>query len=121
MAKSRGETTTRPEPRTVCEGCLGSRLDRFVQTLRDSARTSTTPAAKNAIGPVTSRAARLWSICRKLSSPAMPAVKASVTELPESRVRVEAEVLPEEVQRRLNEAAEQLGRRMRVPGFRKGK
>jgi trigger factor len=51
----------------------------------------------------------------------MPAVKASVTELPESRVRVEAEVPPEEVQRQLNEAAEQLGRRMRVPGFRKGK
>src|SRR5437588_9264515 len=51
----------------------------------------------------------------------MPSVKTSVTELPESRVRVDAEVPAEEVERRLNEAARELGRRMRVPGFRKGK
>jgi trigger factor len=48
-------------------------------------------------------------------------VKTNVTELPESRVRVEAEVAPEEVERRVTEAARQLGRRMRIPGFRKGK
>jgi trigger factor len=48
-------------------------------------------------------------------------VKTSVTELPESRVRVRAEVAPEEVERRINETARQLGRSMRVPGFRKGK
>ena len=51
----------------------------------------------------------------------MASVKTNVTELPDSRVRVEAEVAPEEVERRLNEAARELGRQMRVPGFRKGK
>jgi trigger factor len=51
----------------------------------------------------------------------MSSVKTSVTELPESRVRLEAEVPAEEVERRLLEAARQLGRQMRVPGFRKGK
>jgi trigger factor len=44
-----------------------------------------------------------------------------VTELPESRVRVEAQVAPEEVERRIQQAARELGRQMRVPGFRKGK
>jgi len=48
-------------------------------------------------------------------------VKTTVTELPESRVRVQAEVPPDEVERRLEQAARQLGRQMRVPGFRKGK
>jgi trigger factor len=48
-------------------------------------------------------------------------VKTNVTELPESRVRVEAEVSPEEVERRIQQAARELGRQMRVPGFRKGK
>jgi trigger factor len=51
----------------------------------------------------------------------MATVKASITELPESRVRVQAEVPAAEVERRVNEAARQLGRQMRVPGFRKGK
>jgi trigger factor len=51
----------------------------------------------------------------------MATVKTSVTELPESRVRVQAEVPAEEVERRMEEAARQLGRQMRVPGFRKGK
>jgi trigger factor len=48
-------------------------------------------------------------------------VKTTVTELPESRVRVEAEVPAEEVERRVQQAARELGRQMRVPGFRKGK
>jgi trigger factor len=48
-------------------------------------------------------------------------VKTTVEELPESRVRVEAEVMPAEVQRRVNEAAGKLGRDLRMPGFRKGK
>jgi len=48
-------------------------------------------------------------------------VIASVTELPESRVRVQAEVPASEVERRLAQAASSLGREMRVPGFRKGK
>jgi trigger factor len=49
------------------------------------------------------------------------AVKTTVTELPESRVRVQAEVPADEVERRLLQAARQLGRQMRIPGFRKGK
>lgn len=48
-------------------------------------------------------------------------VKTSVTELPESRVRVEAEVPAEEVERRLQQTARELGREMKLPGFRKGK
>ena len=48
-------------------------------------------------------------------------VTTNVTELPESRVRVEAEVAPEEVERRMQQAARELGRQMRIPGFRKGK
>src|SRR5437660_5106515 len=49
------------------------------------------------------------------------AVTTTVTELPGSRVRVRAEVAPEEVERRIQQAARELGRQMRVPGFRKGK
>jgi trigger factor len=48
-------------------------------------------------------------------------VKTSVTELPESRVRVEAEVTADEVERRLQQTAKALGRQMKIPGFRKGK
>ena len=49
------------------------------------------------------------------------AVKTTVTELPESRVRVEAEVAPDEVERRVQEKARALGRDLRLPGFRRGK
>jgi trigger factor len=48
-------------------------------------------------------------------------VSTTVTELPESRVRVEAEVAPAEVERRLQEAARKLGGSLKIPGFRKGK
>jgi trigger factor len=48
-------------------------------------------------------------------------MKTTVTELPESRVRVEAEVPPDEVEREIAKTARQLGREMRIPGFRKGK
>jgi trigger factor len=48
-------------------------------------------------------------------------VSTTVTELPESRVRVQAEVAPEEIERRLNSAAKTLGRSLRIPGFRAGK
>ena len=48
-------------------------------------------------------------------------ISTTVTDLPESRVRVDAEVAPDEVQRSLERAARQLGRNLRVPGFRKGK
>src|SRR4051795_6487751 len=49
------------------------------------------------------------------------ALKTTVTDLPESRVRVEAEVPPEEVERRMEQTARQLGKDLRMPGFRKGK
>jgi trigger factor len=48
-------------------------------------------------------------------------VKTTVEELPESRVRVAAEVTPQEVQRRVTEAAGRMGRDLRMPGFRQGK
>ena len=48
-------------------------------------------------------------------------MKTTVTELPESRVRVEAEVPAEEVQKRVEQAARAIGRDLRIPGFRKGK
>src|SRR5215210_9539190 len=48
-------------------------------------------------------------------------VTTTVTELPESRVRVEAEVPATEVSKRVDVAARALARSMRVPGFRPGK
>jgi trigger factor len=51
----------------------------------------------------------------------MSDVLTKVTELPESRVRVEAEVPPDEVERRMAQTARRLGRSLRVPGFRAGK
>jgi trigger factor len=45
----------------------------------------------------------------------------TVTELPESRVRVQAEVPADEVERRVAQAARSLARNLRVPGFRAGK
>jgi trigger factor len=50
-----------------------------------------------------------------------PAVKTTVTELPDSRVRVEAEVPADEIERRVQQAAKTLSRQMRIPGFRRGK
>src|ERR1700690_1050735 len=51
----------------------------------------------------------------------MATVTTTVTELPESRVRVQAEVPTEEVERQLQQAARKLGSQLRIPGFRKGK
>ena len=48
-------------------------------------------------------------------------VTTTVQELPESRVRVEAQVDGAEVEKRLNEMAKQMGREMKLAGFRKGK
>lgn len=53
--------------------------------------------------------------------PPVPEVSATLTELPDSRVRVEAEVSPAEVSRRVDQAARSLGRDMKMAGFRKGK
>lgn len=49
------------------------------------------------------------------------AVRTTVTELPDSRVRLDAEVPSEEIESRLQRTAAQLGRDLRIPGFRKGK
>ncbi len=53
----------------------------------------------------------------------MPAdvVSATVTELPESRVRVEAQVPADELERCIDQVARSLGRDMKMPGFRAGK
>jgi len=49
------------------------------------------------------------------------ALKTSVTDLPESRVRVQVQVPPDEVEGRVEQRARQLGRELKLPGFRKGK
>jgi trigger factor len=48
-------------------------------------------------------------------------ITTTVTEQPESRVRVAVQVSPDELNRRLQDAARQIGRDLRLPGFRKGK
>src|SRR5690242_20488916 len=48
-------------------------------------------------------------------------VKTTVTELPDSRVRLDAEVPGDELEQRVQRTANALGREMRIPGFRKGK
>jgi trigger factor len=49
------------------------------------------------------------------------ALQTTVTELPDSRVRVQVEVQAAEVERRLERKARQLGRELKLPGFRRGK
>jgi trigger factor len=48
-------------------------------------------------------------------------LKTTVAKLPDSRVRVQVEVPPAEVQQRLDGKARQLGRELKLPGFRRGK
>ncbi len=45
----------------------------------------------------------------------------TLTELPESRVRLEVQVPPQEVQSRVEHKARELGRELKLPGFRRGK
>ena len=49
------------------------------------------------------------------------ALNTRVTELGDSRVRVEVQVPPDEVEQRLQRTARQLGRDLKLPGFRRGK
>jgi trigger factor len=49
------------------------------------------------------------------------ALKTTLTELGESRVRLQVEVPPGEVEDRLERKARQLGRELKLPGFRRGK
>ena len=48
-------------------------------------------------------------------------MKTELTELPESRVRLDVSVEPDVVEKRMSRAAKQLANEMKVPGFRKGK
>jgi trigger factor len=48
-------------------------------------------------------------------------MQTTVSELPESRVRVDVEVEPDDVETRIKSAASRLGEEMKIPGFRKGK
>ena len=48
-------------------------------------------------------------------------VTTTVKDLPESRVRIEAEVAPTEIEKRVAQAARQLSKNLRIPGFRAGK
>jgi trigger factor len=50
-----------------------------------------------------------------------PAITTTVSELPESRVHVDAEVSAREVAGAVDAAARSLGKNLRLPGFRKGK
>jgi trigger factor len=49
------------------------------------------------------------------------ALKTTVTELPDSRVRLQVQVPPAEIEGRLERKAQQLGRGLKLPGFRSGK
>jgi trigger factor len=49
------------------------------------------------------------------------AVKTTLTELGDSRVRLQVEVEPSEVEGRVEQRARALGRQLKLPGFRKGK
>ena len=49
------------------------------------------------------------------------ALNTRVTELADSRVRVEVQVPPDEIEQRLQVTARQLGRDLKLPGFRRGK
>jgi trigger factor len=49
------------------------------------------------------------------------AVQTTVTELPDSRVRLDVHVPPAELERSIERKAGQLGRELKLPGFRKGK
>jgi len=48
-------------------------------------------------------------------------METSLTELPDSRVRVEVEVPPKDVERAASRAARSMAKEMRMPGFRQGK
>ena len=85
--------------------------------------TSTTPATRKASGPVTTRPASRESTAPSYRPVNMSPVKTTVTELPESRVRVAGRGRPP---RRSSAASQQAARELgradcAMPGFRKGK
>ena len=48
-------------------------------------------------------------------------MQTTLKELPDSRVEVQAEVEPKDVERAANRTARAMARELRLPGFRKGK
>ncbi len=60
-------------------------------------------------------------IVAAMSAPTATTVATTVTELEDSRVRVEVRVPPAEIEASLQRAARRLGRELKLPGFRKGK
>jgi trigger factor len=74
-------------------------------------------ASEAAVSPTRVRALVPDTVTR----PVAAAVKTKTTELGESRVRVEVEVPSEALESELRDAAAELGRELRIPGFRKGK
>src|SRR3954467_6857993 len=78
------------------------------------------PDAKWPRGPVTNQAGKPSPFVSLTAALMATDISTTTTELPESRVRVEAEVGPGEVERRMTQAAKQLARNIRVPGFRAG-
>src|SRR3954467_1626891 len=124
-----GSARRRPSGRRVLPPVIGSHEGLFSRhsAQRTSNRAqSDTPAVRWPTGPVTNQAANrrgttpLYSGAPTDMATTSP-VTTTVTQLPESRVRVEAEVPAAEVERRLAQAARQLARNLRVPGFRAGK
>ena len=62
--------------------------------------------------------------CTRLGLPVSKVVSSmetTVKELPDSRVRVDVDVDPKDVEGSINRTAQQLGKDMKLPGFRKGK
>src|SRR5688572_23739248 len=82
---------------------------------------SASPEARCPRGPVTNHAANRVRFVSLTAALMATDISTTTTELPESRVRVEAEVGPGEVERRVTQAAKALARNIRVPGFRAGK
>jgi trigger factor len=91
---------------------------------------SSVPPTRWPAGPVHSHvSARLGSSERRravterhgIVAGVPPAVKTTVTELPDSRVRLQVQVPPGELEGRLERKASQLGRELKLPGFRRGK
>jgi trigger factor len=64
---------------------------------------------------------RLREVKVSLRAVAEPAVKTTITELPDSRVHVDVEVAANEVAAAMDAAARSLGQNLKLPGFRKGK
>src|SRR3954449_6669600 len=82
---------------------------------------SASPETKWPRGPVMNHAAKRERFVSLTAALMATDISTTTTELPESRVRVEAEVGPAEVERRMTQAAKLLARNIRVPGFRAGK